>query len=313
MDPLAALLQGPRAQGAFVLRMVMEPPWAVRVQDRAPLTVAAVLAGSVWVTTADGGQHLLRPGQVGILRGPDAYVFADQPSTPAQIVVHPGQRCEDLEGRSLEAPFTRGIRTWGNHSDGGTVVIVGTYEQIGRPGSHLLAELPPLAIVDREQIGTAMVDLVASEIAREAPGQGVVLDRLLDLLTVAALRCWFDQAGAEAPRWWRATDDPVVGPALRLLQHHPAHRWTVASLAAEVGVSRAVLARDFTALVGQPPMAFLTGWRLDLAADLLLEPGATVQSVATSVGYSTGFALSTAFQRVHGISPTAHRRRTRAA
>ncbi|MGF1600295.1 MAG: cupin domain-containing protein [Acidimicrobiales bacterium] len=313
MDALTSLLQGPRARGAFVIRMVMEPPWAVSVEDRAPLTVAAVLAGSAWATTADGEVRRLQPGQIGILRGPDPYVFADDPSTPPRIVVHPGLRCEDHEGRSLKESFTRGIRTWGNQPDGGTVIIIGTYEQIGEPGHRLLSELPPLAVIQGEEIGTPVVDLIAAEITREAPGQDVVLDRLLDLLTVSALRCWFDRAGADAPRWWQATADPVVGPALRLLQNNPAHRWTVAALAAEVGVSRAVMARQFTALVGQPPMTFLTDWRLALAADLLLEPDATVQSVADRVGYGTGFALSTAFKRVHGVSPSAHRRRVAAA
>jgi AraC-like DNA-binding protein len=99
----------------------------------------------------------------------------------------------------------------------------------------------------------------------------------------------------------------VVGPALRLLHHRPAHPWTVASLAVATGVSRAALARRFTELVGEPPMSFLAGWRLTLAADLLREPGATVGSVARQVGYGSPFALSAAFKRVRGISPQQHR------
>lgn len=88
----------------------------------------------------------------------------------------------------------------------------------------------------------------------------------------------------------------MVGPALRLLHHEPARPWTVAELAGEAGVSRAALARRFHALVGEPPMTFLTG-RLAIAADLVLEPGATVGSVAHEVGYDSAFALSTAFKR----------------
>ncbi|MEW2084025.1 AraC family transcriptional regulator [Streptomyces sp. NPDC005283] len=90
--------------------------------------------------------------------------------------------------------------------------------------------------------------------------------------------------------------DPVVGRALRLLQDDPAHSWTVASLAAKCGVSRAGLARRFHELVGEPPMAYLTGWRLALAADLLRESDATVEAVARKVGYSGSFALSAAFE-----------------
>jgi AraC-like DNA-binding protein len=87
----------------------------------------------------------------------------------------------------------------------------------------------------------------------------------------------------------------------------PARPWTVAKLAAETGVSRATLAHRFSELVGEPPMAYLTGWRLALAADLLREPAATVGSVARQVGYGSSFALSTAFKRVRGIASKQHR------
>ena len=97
------------------------------------------------------------------------------------------------------------------------------------------------------------------------------------------------------------------------MQHHPEHPWTVADLADRAGVSRAAFARRFTELVGEPPMAFLTGWRLALAADLLLEPDATIASVARQVGYATPFALSAAFKRERGMSPRDHRARRRRA
>lgn len=116
-------------------------------------------------------------------------------------------------------------------------------------------------------------------------------------------RAWFARSEAEAPAWYRAHSDPVVGTALRMLHNNPAHPWTVGALAATTGVSRAALARRFTELVGEPPMTFLAGWRLALAADLLREPDATVGTVAREVGYGSAFALSTAFKRVRGISP----------
>ena len=92
-----------------------------------------------------------------------------------------------------------------------------------------------------------------------------------------------------------------------MLHHNPSHPWTVAALADETGVSRAALARRFNELVGEPPMTFLTGWRIALAADLLREPGATIGSVADQVGYGSPFALSTAFKRVRGVSPREYR------
>jgi len=95
------------------------------------------------------------------------------------------------------------------------------------------------------------------------------------------------------------------------MHHHPAHPWSVASLAAACRVSRATLARRFTALVGEPPMSFLTSWRLAVAADLLTDPSSTIGSAATQVGYANAFALSAAFKRVYGIAPTQYRRQAK--
>nr|WP_260972497.1 AraC family transcriptional regulator [Mycolicibacterium llatzerense] len=124
-------------------------------------------------------------------------------------------------------------------------------------------------------------------------------------LTIAALRSWL--AREDAPAWYRAYRDPQVGTALRLIENNPAHPWTVGSLAAEVGLSRAALARRFTQLVGEPPMALLTEIRLALATDLLRGSDATIETVARRVGYSTAFALSTAIKRRYGMSPKAIR------
>ncbi|MEM9516150.1 MAG: AraC family transcriptional regulator [Actinomycetota bacterium] len=313
MDPLTGLLDSPRARGAFVIRMVMQAPWGVRVLDRAPLTIAAVTAGEAWVSPSAGEPRLLRRGEIAVCRGPEPYDLSDRPDTQPEVIVHPGQRCEDRLGRSLEEPFMRGVRTWGNSPDGDLEMIVGTYEHLGESGRRLLDALPPFFVVDRNDVGPGALDLLASELTHDAPGQTLVLDRLLDLVTVSVLRYWFDRHGEDAPGWWRAATDPVVGPALRLLQHNPGHSWTVAEVASEVGVSRALLARRFNELVGQPPMQFLTEWRLSIAADLLLEPDSTVQAVAAQVGYGSGFALSTAFKREHGLTPTEYRAQTLAA
>jgi len=97
------------------------------------------------------------------------------------------------------------------------------------------------------------------------------------------------------------------------MHEDPARAWTIASLAAETGVSRSGLARRFQEVVGEPPMTFLTRWRLALAADLLSEPDATLSSVAYEVGYSSPYAFSTAFKRVRGVSPQEHRLSARSA
>ncbi|WP_051471869.1 AraC family transcriptional regulator [Patulibacter minatonensis] len=316
MDAMAGLLDGPRARGAFLLRSAMDPPWSLRVQDEAPLTIVAIVRGHAWLLPEgrDAGAPPVRldVGDVAIVLGPDPYVVADDPATAPQAVIHPGQRCTTPDGVELDAMRELGVRTWGNDPDGETVMLTGTYHLEGEVSRRLLRALPPRLVLREDEWDCPVIPLLADEVVKDAPGQEAVLDRLLDVLLIAVLRAWFARPEAEAPGWYRASADPVVGPTLRLLHHEPARPWTVEALASEAGVSRAALARRFHDLVGEPPMSFLTGWRIALAADLLLEPGATVGSVAHEVGYGSAFALSTAFKRVRGVSPSVWRTRVAA-
>jgi AraC-like DNA-binding protein len=307
MDAVAGLLDGPRARGAFLLRSTMDPPWSLRIQDEAPLTLVAMVRGEAWIVPDEGDAVRLEQGDVAILRGPDPYLVADDPATPPQVIINPGQVCTTPDGQELEEMTWLGVRTWGNSPDGSTVMITGTYQMDGEISHRLLRALPTLIVLPEDQLDSPLIPLMADEIVKDDPGQEAVLDRLLDLLLIAVLRAWFARPEAEAPAWYRAYADPVVGPALRLLHNNPAHPWTVAMLADATGMSRAALARRFNELVGEPPMTFLTGWRITLAADLLREPGATVGSVAHQVGYGSSFALSTAFKRVRGVSPQQYR------
>jgi AraC-like DNA-binding protein len=308
MDAVAGLLDGPRAREAFLLRSSMDPPWSLRIQDEAPLTVVALVRGTAWLIPDDGEPVALRRGDVAIVRGPDPYTVADDPATPVQAIIHPDQRCTTVAGEELVDQWSLGVRTWGNSADGADVMLTGTYNFEGAVSQRLLRALPTLIVLREDEWNCPVIPLLADEIVKDEPGQEAVLDRLLDLLLIAVLRAWFARPEGDAPGWYRASSDPVVGYALRLMQHNPAHPWTLAELAHETGASRAALARRFHELVGEPPMTFLTNWRITLAADLLLEPGATIGSVADQVGYGSPFALSTAFKRVRGISPQEHRR-----
>jgi AraC-like DNA-binding protein len=291
-----------------MLRAIMDPPWSVRVRDEAPLSLVAIVRGEACVWYDEGEPRWLRAGDIAVMRGPHPYTFADDPATPPQAVIHPGERCVTPDGRDLADAMSLGVRSWGNSRDGTTVMLIGTYQLGGEVSRRLLAVLPVLLVLPGDAWHSPLVSLLAQELVKDEPGQEAVLDRLLDLLLITVLRAWFARPGAGVPGWYTAHTDPIVGRALRLLHNNPAHPWTVANLAAETGVSRATLARRFTELVGEPPMMFLTGWRLDLAADLLREPDATLESVARQVGYGSGFALSAAFKRVHGVSPRQHRR-----
>jgi AraC-like DNA-binding protein len=269
---------------------------------RAPLCLIAVLRDAAWIRPDTGDPVRLRPGDVAIVRGPEPYTVADSPTTRPQVVIHPGERCTTPDGEDLHLTMDLGVRTWGTSLDGRSVLLVGTYLQETEIGRRLLTALPHLVVLS---VDSPLIPLLSEEIARDEPGQEAVLDRLLDLLLISVLRAWFGRPDADVPAWYRANGDPVVGKALRMLHNNPARPWTVAELAARAGVSRAALARRFTDIVGEPPMAYLTGWRLALAADLLRDPAATIGSVARQVGYGSPFALSAAFKRVRGASPRA--------
>lgn len=286
----------------------MDPPWALRIADQAPLTVMAVARGHAWVLPDNGATPwLVQAGDVAVFRGPDPYTVSDDLGTPVQAIIHPGQRCTTVSGEELVEHWRLGVRTWGNAPEGADVMLTGTYQLHSEVSQRLLRALPALLVLRGEELDSPLVPLLAAEIGRDEQGQEAVLDRLLDLLLIAVLRAWFARPDGQAPGWYRAHADPVVGHALRLIHHNPAHRWTLGELAREVGISRAALARRFHELVGEPPMSFLASWRIALAADLLREPGATLASVADQVGYGSPFALSSAFKRLRGVSPQQYR------
>ena len=111
MDAVAGLLDGPRPRGAFLLRSTMDPPWSLRVQDGAPLTLLAIVRGGAWLVPDAGRPERLDRADVAIVRGPDPYTVADDPATRPQALIHPGQRCTTPEGEELELMRELGVRT----------------------------------------------------------------------------------------------------------------------------------------------------------------------------------------------------------
>jgi AraC-like DNA-binding protein len=245
----------------------MEPPWGVRIQDRAPVGLVVLLEGGAWVAAETGESVALGPGDVAIMRGPDPFTFADGPSTEPRVVLHPGQRCTTPDGVDVTDRMVLGTRAWSNSRHGSTVMILGCYQLRGEVSRRLLSALPTVLKLPAGGLDSPLIPLLSDELDKDGPGQDAVLDRLFDLVFAAVLRAWFSEADCGRPAWYRAYGDPVVSDALRALHEHPDHAWTVAGLAAHAGLSRAALARRFTEVVGEPPMSYLTGWRLALAAD----------------------------------------------
>ncbi|GAA3848668.1 AraC family transcriptional regulator [Saccharothrix violaceirubra] len=291
MDALTDLLRGVHARSALLCRSFVTEPWAMAYTPTVKLTVTFVLDGDAWLLVENMAPLRVTAGSVGLVRGRTRFVLASDPSTPPQFDAHQ----DDCERWRI------GTRTYGLAPEGDATVITGSYD-VQDVSDRLLNALPPALVVGCDPCATST--LLSEEVAVDRPGQDIVLDRLLDLLLVFALREWFEGDSSNAPGWYHALGDDVVGPALRAVHGRPDRAWTVSELAAEAGVSRALFARRFSALVGVPPLTYLTGLRMDVAADLLAEPGATVTSVARAVGYADGFAFSTAFKRVRGVRPS---------
>ncbi|WP_326568349.1 AraC family transcriptional regulator [Amycolatopsis rhabdoformis] len=301
MDVLTDLLHRARARTALVRQLIQRPPWSVAYEEAPALTVLTALGGPAWLRLGDGEPRRLDAGDIALVAAP-AYTIADDPGTPTQITIR-GNHKYLPGGEPVTEQWFLAPRTYGDGRPDATVVLRAAYELHGEVSDRLLALLPDLAVVPAGPRTNATLSLLAAEVSRDEPGQDAVLNRLLDLVLVQALRAWC--AGSPTPpAWYRALGDPAIGAALGLLHAEPARRWTVAGLAAEVGLSRAAFAARFTALVGEPPLTYLTGWRLTLAADLLRDNEKSVRQIANAVGYADAFAFSVAFKRGRGISPS---------
>jgi AraC-like DNA-binding protein len=134
---------------------------------------------------------------------------------------------------------------------------------------------------------------------------------LLDTLLISILRAWFAQESVHgAPTGWGAAlRDPTIVAALTAIHEHPAHPWTVAELGNRAGLSRAAFARRFTALTGQPPLTYLTWWRITTAAHLLRRSDAPLRVIAEQAGYTSQIAFAAAFKHEFGLTPARYRRR----
>ncbi len=312
MDALTDLLDRTRARGAVLGKTYLTPPWSWRFADAAPLTVVAMVRGTSWIDVGDGPTRLAG-GDIAVVRGPQSFVVADPPQTAVQVVIHPDDTCRDSEGRDIGEVLALDTRTCGDSPDSPALLLFGEYRVHGEVDRRLLSAMPRLITIAGHELADSPLALVADEIARDEPGQQAVLDRLLDLLLIRMLRAWFALPGARPPSWYLARTDPLVGEALRLLHDDPAHPWTVGELATKVGMSRAAFAQRFGDLVGEPPIAYLTGWRLCIAADLLADTDHTVDTIARRVGYANAYALSVAFTRHYRVRPSDYRRQRRTA
>jgi len=172
----------------------------------------------------------------------------------------------------------------------------------------LFRSLPELLVerTDEDRIGALIASTVREILAlvdAARPGTQMMLGRLMELLFVEVLRRHATRLPAGSKGWFAALNDPVVARALVRVHANPARRWTADDLAREAGTSRTVLAERFNALLGRPPIDYVTSWRIQLAADRLRNGRDGIATIAAEVGYESEAAFNRAFKRVTGITP----------
>jgi AraC-like DNA-binding protein len=199
-----------------------------------------------------------------------------------------------------------------------TRMICGSFQFDNETRSPLRSILPPLIHLKHEHshLGEWLeptLKMLALEARQPRPGSETLISRLLDIIFVQALRVWIASEPPTSGGWLGALRDPQIGAALSLMHREPQRHWSVENLASEVAMSRSPFAARFTALVGEPPLTYLTNWRMHLAETLLTREGLNVSQVAGRIGYESEAAFSKAFKRYFGQSPLAHRRQTQLA
>jgi AraC-like DNA-binding protein len=309
VDVLTDLLQRSRARGAAFSHSTMHGDWGVAFGAIPGLAVHAIVDGEIYLWSRDEHESTrLLPGDIVLVRGDVEHQMAHVPGaacTPMQeLITHDSER----------SPARRLARANGT-AGRAAVFFCGAYMFEGDLCAGLLASLPDLVHV-RPGPGNplrATMDLLAGEMLNDAAGQQALLDRLLDVALVQLLREHFTAHEDAAPAWFRAMNDPAVGPALRALHADPARRWTVADLAAEAALSRATFARRFTDVLGAGPLAYLTDWRMALAREQLRDSDAPLAAIADALGYSSEFSFAAAFKRHEGVAPGRWRARARTA
>ncbi|WP_300017871.1 AraC family transcriptional regulator [Pseudonocardia sp.] len=303
-DPLAEALHHLRMSGVFYCHSELTAPWG--------LTMPA-MPGCLWFHAVTAGECLLefdgteplvlRAGDVAVVPHGGGHRGLSEPGAITPNVL------------DLPHQFTGDRYAVLRHGSGGalTSMLCGAVQFDSPAARAVVAQLPPtlhLTASPRTEAMQATMGLIAAEARDLRPGGEAILTRLSDVLVVQAVRSWLETDPVARTGWLGALHDPQIGRAVAAVHRDPARAWTVAALAAEVPMSRSAFAARFTALVGEPALAYVTRWRMHLALDRLRADD-PLSEVAGRLGYRSEAAFSRAFKRVTGTSPGAARRTVR--
>ena len=307
MDPLADVLDLSRVSGAMMAQLIAHEPWGVDVDPLPGAAFHAVVSGGCWLRMSGRDPLRMMPGDVVLLptNTPHALVSdVDAETMPFGPLEKEARRTADGDVL-IDGPGAR------------TRVLCASYDYDHDVAHPLLSQLPPVLHVPADPPGddgalAATLRLLALELGGRPPGSRAAVGRLIDVMLIHVIRAWqLTQESLEDGSWLVALRDPVVAGTLARIHARPEQPWTVDSLAAKVHVSRATLARRFAELVDESPLAYLTRWRMDVAAQRLRDTDDAIGAVADHVGYRSEYAFSRAFARHRGLAPGRYRHAAR--
>ena len=288
-DLMADVLAVTGVRGVLGARIDAGSDWAWHAARRTDgAALHAVTHGSAWFTVQGGRPFELHAGDVILLPHGAEHTLGSDPAPRAS---------------SLAEAAGAGIYRIGS-GDTRAHILCAHYEYDTPP----FTALPDVVVLRGADELTTTIELIARELSRPQLATAVILDRLVDVLLVQILRAWLPNQ----PSWLGALRDPVVGVAVAKLHAEPAREWTTSELAREAAVSRATLTRRFASVLGEAPAAYLTRWRMDVAARRLRDGDESLEQVAAAVGYTSVYAFSRAFRRARGIPPGRFRAAARA-
>jgi AraC-like DNA-binding protein len=325
MDALSDVLRIVRLGGAVYLNGAFTAPWCVIGETNAALCASflpqservvsyhLITEGSCWARLADDPNSALQinAGELLVVPQGEPHIMGselDLPPVPAAPL---------LTEHLLETPGQIMTLAYGG-GGAATRMMCGFWACDETQSNPLLAALPRLFKIDmRNDPQSAWLEsslqFAATEAGDSRAGSAIVLARLSELLFVEAVRRCIEAMPEEDKGWLAGVRDRFVGRALSLLHAQPAHPWTVDELARKVGLSRSALAKRFTDLLGQAPMQYLARWRLQIAAQELLNGSKTLAVVALEIGYDSEAAFNRAFKREFGLPPAGWRKQHHAA
>ncbi|ANZ41559.1 AraC family transcriptional regulator [Lentzea guizhouensis] len=271
--------------GTANARLIRQTAPGIRFAAFAGSGFHIITSGTCWLIGGDEPRSLA-PGDIVLTSSGGEHGLSTRPCALADL---PLVRMGPLPPAPRPTPFE---------------FLCGAYRLQHHRAPQYLRALPDLIAVSPDYDGRpelrSLVGLLAADASAARPGSGATLRAVLDLILVQVLQQWEEHDGAS---WRPEAAHPGVVAALREIHEKPQLRWTVGRLSEVAGLPRAAFSRLFTTAVGEPPMRYVTGWRLGLAAQLLRETDLALARIAPQVGYSTEFALSAAFRREYGVSP----------